>query len=830
MSLVNHRLPKNVIPINYKLYMEPNLTEFTFNGFVQIYINIKEATDRIILNSKKLFINTVIFDNMNVLFEEDNDKEIIIIKIDKNYGLHNISIYFSGILNDQMEGFYRSKYKVNNEIKYMATTQFEPTNARHAFPCFDEPNFKATFDITINGPSDKTILSNTSVKRIEETKYGRKNVIFNTTPIMSTYLVAFIIADLEYLEKNTFNNIAVRVYATPNNKSKLDFALDIAVNALELFIRWFEINYPLPKCDLVAIPDFSAGAMENWGLITFRENQMLCDEQTNLNEKQDIVNTICHEIAHQWFGNLVTMEWWTFLWLNESMATYFAWMMTDILFPEWHIWNQFIGEEYNLALELDSLETSHPIEVPIEKASDIPQIFDAISYSKGSCLIRFLVNYIGIDDFRRGMQKYLNDNKYGNTVSDDLWNVFGNNVRKLMESWTKQTGYPLISVNNESHLILSQTRFYKYGPIKESDQDRSIWIIPVEIRLEDSNILLLLDKETKIYNLGKNEDILLNPKRIGFYRTKYVTLPKMVNLLFEEKINLIDDGFNLSLSGYQDFSKPFEIINRLNLYTETNYYVWNSIITNLNLIYRYLRYHENVRKQYRNQTMLPIIKPLESIIKKLSWNDKKGESINDYKLRELAIEELAFIKNKMIINEALNRFRNNNWLSRKSVILPIVGKHGIIDDYKKLLYIYETNTNPQIIDSLLLAFGSVQNPELIKLSLDLVLSDKIREQDLWHYIRYLSYNEKTSDLIWDLVTSNWDKFIKKYPPGSSSITYFVKAIAAGFITENQLKKYQAFFKANPIEGANMAVNQTIEKIFNRILIIKRIISDPFFKK
>lgn len=830
MSLINYRLPKTVIPINYILHLQPNLEKFTFNGTVTITLQINSSTNTIILNSKKLTIESIFFEKESVKFDNNNDDEIIIITTNtiKDPGLYDLTINFSGILNDQMEGFYRSKYKINNVTKYMATTQFESTDARQAFPCFDEPNFKATFDISITGPIDATILSNTEIKQ-QINNNNTKTIVFYTTPKMSTYLVAFIIGDLEYVEGKTKDNIIIRSYATPENKSKLKFSLDVAINALEYYTKWFEIDYPLSKLYLVAIPDFSAGAMENWGLITFREQAMLYDERMNLSEKQDIVYTICHEIAHQWFGNLVTMDWWTYLWLNESMATYFGWMVTDILFPEWQVWNKFMEYEYVTALELDSLETSHPIEVPVKKSSDIQQIFDAISYSKGSCLIRFLVNYIGMDEFRYGMQRYLNKNMYGNTTSDDLWEAFGSNIKILMRDWTQQTGYPVICASCTSKsLTISQSRFYKYGP--DRMKDSNVWTIPIELQLSKSeNISIVLDKLTNTYQLNSIiENLLINPRRMGFLRVQYTFSPNIQNLSIEDRIHILNDSFALSLSGYQPFDNIFKMIDKLSLDIERNYNIWNSIVPYLNMIYVYLQNYKNIQENYKNKIMKQICKPFVSLLNDLGYDEKKNEPWNDYELRELVIGELILEKNSDVINELIRRFRDNDWLGQKSLILPTVARYGNNDDYSKLLDIYQSNNNSSLVDALLSAFGSILNPELIGKSMELVLSDKIKDQDLWIYIRYLSNNEYTCNLIWDLVTSKWNYFMKKYPPGSSSITYFVKVIASGFITKEQLEKYKRFFEKNMVEGIDMAVKQTIERIENKILIVNRILSDPIF--
>lgn len=831
------RLRRNVIPHHYTLQIEPDLIKCTFNGFGYIRIDIIEPTDNIIINSKDLTIRNIQLDDTLCTWTENKDDEVIIINMKniRQVGSYNLFFCFTGILNDQMNGFYRSKYQMNKEVKYMATTQFESTDARKAFPCFDEPSFKATFDIRIIAPTDKVVLSNTSIIR-EEIEGDKKLVIFETTPLMSTYLVAFIISDLEYIEKITFNKIHIRAYATPGNINKLGYVLDIAVKALEWYIRWFDIGYPLNKLDLVGIPDFSSGAMENWGLITFRESEMFCDDNTELDDRQRIAYVVCHEIAHQWFGNLVTMEWWTYLWLNETMATYFGWMVIDNLFPEWEIWKKFIDDEYLPALGLDSLESSHPIEVPVKKASEVQEIFDAISYSKGSCIIKFLVNYIGIDEFRKGIHEYLVKNMYNNTTSLDLWDAFSNeryDISNLMQCWTKQAGYPVICVNSMNNkLILSQRRFYKSGMNKKEDDN--IWIIPIEIQIMDklNNIntrTILLNKSLNSYKFDDDiEYIMINTKWNGFYHVMYTNnIPNLKGLGNEDRIQLINDGFNLALAGYQDFSIVFQMINNIDLNNERDYHLWGIITSHLGSIYKYINDNE-IKKRYMNKFIIPICKPLELLYHQLGWDDNDNESINDKKLRDLIITQLIFQKNTDVIKEAFRRFYSNRWISKKSIILPTIAKHCLYDDYEKLLTLYDTNNDVQIKDTLIYALGQVRNPDLIKLSIDIVLSNKIKDQDLLHYINYLSHNKHTRGLIWDLITSNWAKFINKYPIGTHNIGTLTKVMAYGFNTEEELVKYKEFFKKRP-EGAIMSINQTIERITNRILIIKRILADPLFK-
>ncbi|AYV80670.1 MAG: puromycin sensitive aminopeptidase [Harvfovirus sp.] len=597
---MSHRLTKSVFPKNYNLHIRVNLDNFTFEGTCEIKFHAVSPVDRIFLHSKNLSIGNVFLNGASpCTVEIDVVRETVCVHTGSLSGDAVLTFLYEGVLNANMEGFYRSSYKgATGDLRYMGVTQFEATDARQAFPCFDEPNFKASFDLKITCPADKTVVANTPVIAIDFKK-GIKIVTFDTTPVMSTYLLAFVVSDLEYLERKLDDGKYLRAYCTPGKKEKLNFAIDVAARALKWYIDWFQIDYPLAKLDLLAVPDFSAGAMENWGLITFRESLIFCDENTDIAEKQDIVNTICHELAHQWFGNLVTMEWWTYLWLNESMATYFGWWVTDVLFPEYKTWDKFIDHEYATALELDSLESSHPIEVHVEKSSDIQQIFDAISYSKGSCLVRFLVNYLGEKKFRSGMQKYLEKNKYSNTVSADLWKAFGDDVGELMKCWTTTTGYPVVSVtNNGTSLVLSQERYYKSGKRAGS----CLWNIPIEIVVDGKfSVAVKLDEKTKTFDISST-DILINPGRGGFFRVKYDKIPTALGST-ANKNQLISDCASLCLAGYLGFQKLFDVLRIFDLSRERNYSIWNNVITTLGVIYNHLHEHVAVQERFHKTIM-----------------------------------------------------------------------------------------------------------------------------------------------------------------------------------------------------------------------------------
>jgi len=350
-------------------------------------------------------------------------------------GLYTISMAFKGKITQPMNGMYPCFFTHDGKEKKLIATQFESHHAREVFPCIDEPEAKATFDLKLHTPPGETVLSNTPIKS-QNTQNGLQVTDFETTPRMSTYLLAFAFGELKYKEAKTKNGIVVRTYATPDNIQHTDFALEVAVKCLEFFDDYFAIPYPLAKCDLVALPDFSAGAMENWGCITFREHSLFVDPaNTSLGTKQYVAMVVAHELAHQWFGNLVTMKWWTDLWLNEGFASWIEFLAVDTFFPDWHMWTQFIVDEQQQALKLDALEHTHPVQVPVNHPDEIRTIFDVISYSKGASVIHMLHEYLGAEIFRDGLRYYLKKHEYSNTDTVDLWDaleaVSGKSVKKL---------------------------------------------------------------------------------------------------------------------------------------------------------------------------------------------------------------------------------------------------------------------------------------------------------------------------------------------------------------------------------------------------------------
>eukprot|EP00899_Mesostigma_viride_P023012 jgi/Mesvir1/3896/Mv19842-RA.1 len=517
------RLPLDVVPSAYRLTLTPSLTESVFHGAVEIDVTLASATDHIILNAAKLAITSAsvifplpagtqgggtsrgkvlpatdiwVFDKTETLYLRFSRHDPAVLPP----GALILHITFKGELNDNMKGFYRSVQSGNGEPQPVAVTQFEPTDARMCFPCWDEPAFKATFDVTVVAPTDALALSNMPVSEVQTHEAGVHSVRFQQSPPMSTYLLAVVVGKFDSIEATTETGTLVRVFTEPGKTHQGAFALDCAVRALPFFEKYFGCTYPLPKLDMVAISDFGAGAMENFGLVTFRSDALLVDpSESSAATKQGVAITVTHELAHQWFGNLVTMQWWTHLWLNEGFASWVSYLATDALYPDWRVWATFVADESMPAMGLDALEGSHAVEVEVTHAHEVNEIFDLISYCKGASIIRMLHAFLGDEAFRAAMREYMRRFVLRNATTADLWAVFtevsGADVSAMMATWTGQQGYPLVSVDlvssatggssqgsndiKTAHLMFTQRRFLSSG-----EPGGGHWIIPITLQVQ----------------------------------------------------------------------------------------------------------------------------------------------------------------------------------------------------------------------------------------------------------------------------------------------------------------------------------------------------------
>lgn len=594
-------LPANVIPRHYHLTLEPDLDKLTYDGTVVIDLDVADDSKSISLHTIDLKLHSAKVSSGGQTVSSSpkitTDEKTQVTTFDFDNAVSKgakaqLEIKFSGELNDKMAGFYRATYKnPDGSPGVLATTQMEPTDARRAFPCFDEPSLKAEFTVTLVADKKYTCLSNMDVADETELDSGKKAVRFNKTPLMSTYLLAFVVGELNMIESNAFR-VPVRVYAPPGLDIEHGrFSLDLAAKTLAFYEDVFGIAFPLPKMDQIAIPDFSAGAMENWGLITYRVVDLLYDEKVSgAATKERIAEVVQHELAHQWFGNLVTMDWWDGLWLNEGFATWVSWYSCNKFFPEWNVWQTYVTDNLQRALGLDSLRSSHPIEVPVKKADEINQIFDAISYSKGSCVLRMLSTYLGEDVFLEGVRRYLKKHAYGNTVTDDLWaslsEASGKPVDSVMTTWTKNVGFPVVTVTEKEGgktVSLKQNRFLRTGDLKP-EEDEVLYPIFLGMRTREgiNHDLTLEAREKDVAVAG--DFFKLNANHTGIFRTAYSPerLAKLGEaakaglLSVEDRAGMIADAGALAASGHQRTSGVLSLLKGLD--SETEFVVWNEII------------------------------------------------------------------------------------------------------------------------------------------------------------------------------------------------------------------------------------------------------------
>lgn len=626
-------LPANVVPKHYDLTLEPDFSKLTFDGTVVIDLDVAEDSKAISLHTLELEIHSakVSADGKVVryapsarrlplgfltatnAFHSDSpkvsyDEKTQVSKFDFSDVISKgskaqLEIKFTGQLNDKMAGFYRSTYKKEDGTEgLLATSQMEPTDARRSFPCFDEPALKATFTVTLVADKNLTCLSNMDVASESEVQSAisgsaKKSVKFNKSPQMSTYLVAFIVGELNYIETNAFR-VPVRVYAPPGQDIEHGrFSLELAARTLAFYEKVFGIEFPLPKMDQVAIPDFAQGAMENWGLVTYRVVDLLLDEKSSgAATKERVAEVVQHELAHQWFGNLVTMDWWEGLWLNEGFATWASWYSCNEFYPEWKVWQTFVTDTLQGALSLDSLRSSHPIEVPVKRADEINQIFDAISYSKGSCVLRMISTYLGEETFLEGVRRYLKKHAYGNTQTGDLWaslaDASGKKVEEVMAAWTKEVGFPVVTVSESGPdtVHVKQNRFLRTGDVKP-EEDQVLYPVLLALRTKEGvDKSLVLDKREADFKVSSTDFFKVNADHTSPYRTSYAPerLEKLGKaakeglLPVEDRAGMIADAGALAQSGYQKTSGVLSLLKGFD--SETEFVVWNEIVARLTAV------------------------------------------------------------------------------------------------------------------------------------------------------------------------------------------------------------------------------------------------------
>lgn len=812
----------DVSPVHYDLAFEPDLKRFTFEGSERVEIDCARPVRTIVMDCAELDVRscrvTAGGSEVACTHRTDGRKEELRIRLARAVrGRAEVSLEFSGTLNDRLLGFYRSRYRHRGRTRYMATTQFEAADARRAFPCWDEPAAKATFAITITADAGLGAISNMPARSKRRVR-GRTVHTFERTPPMPTYLVYLGVGEFEYLSGRA-GRTRIRVVTTPGNRPKGRFALDMARRLLPAYESYFGTRYPLPKLDLIAVPDFAAGAMENWGAITFREAILLYDPRTSSTRtKQFIAEVISHEIAHQWFGNLVTMEWWNDLWLNESFATLMATKFVDMLHPEWDMQSQFVEDAMNAAMDLDALRGTHPVDVPVRSPSEIREIFDAISYDKGGCVLRMLEDHVGEAAFRRGLRRYLAEFKYANARGEDLWRAVGRASKKpvssMVKKWLTQPGFPLVEASRDGAVLrLAQGRYLLGG-----GRARGTWPIPLLAGHGRGAVRRSFSAPTARIRVPAGPGgPVINPGRKGFYRVRYdqsmmLDLKMMVDQKGMPAIDrwaVQNDLFSLCISckepvrNYLDFADAY--------LDEDDYMVLRNVAHNLNSLYlrtRGLRIGE-VRGHAAAH--------MHAILGRLGWEPRASDSHTDALLRPLAVSALGVMGDGGVASGARGRYlrflRSPRSLHPDMVeaVCSVASWNGGPSTHSQLRRLYRGAGSSEEEARFLGAMCAAGDARLLAKSLDFALSGAVRSQNMQLPIMRAAANPVGRRVLWPWLRRNWDALDAKVGHGNPLFNRIVASISSA-ADDSMAGEIRRFFARNPVPGTERTQAQMLERI------------------
>jgi puromycin-sensitive aminopeptidase len=828
------QLLEKIVPERYQLHFDVDMEAFTFKGQETVEFELKQPSRELVFHAKGLEIASTMLDEGTKAAETSMSEEgsTVTFQFDDEVaeGKHTLALEYSGEIQDSLHGFYRSRYERDGQEKWIATTQFEAIHSREAFVVIDEPSAKAVFEISLTVPDQLTALANTNVVSEEPAdpagQSGRKKVNFAPTPKMSTYLVAFVIGEFEYVESSTPEGVTVRVYATPGQKGQLGFALETAVRSLSFYNEYFGIPYPLPKLDMIGLPDFGAGAMENWGLVTYRESALLLDPaKTSLVNKQWVAEVVAHELAHQWFGNLVTMAWWDDLWLNEGFATWVASLAKNHLFPDWHIWTQFIEENFARAQDMDSLANTHPIQVPVDDPRALDEIFDAISYAKGASVINMLHHYLGADDFKQGLHEYLSTHQYGNAVTHDLWSALGRAggkpVDEVMSAWTSHAGFPLLRFEDGQ---VAQQRFYasprEAEKAKGAEAER--WPVPFSALLANGKETAQLLVEEAAADLPeavtRSPWFKPNPGQTAFYRTLYTepmieALTKHLKdgaLVATDRFGVVSDVFATVEAGLLDSNVGLQLTAALR--EETDYVVWGAVTGGFMSIVGMTE--DDALRERLEAFGKWLVQPN---LKRLGWEKLEGEPAFDTLMRPIVLQQAVRFGDEDVTHEARKRFKH--YLEggplnpdMRSVVLYAAGRYGDKDDYDAMLERYRAEENVQTKLSLLAGLGRFRKKNLIEHYLAFGLSDDVRAQDIYLVIAHSFHNREARVMAWAWLKENWDVLVKRYGAGGHMIERFPVYAASAFATHEMAEAIREFFAAHPHPSITRPVAQAVEAV------------------
>ena len=819
------RLLDTFTPNHYNLTLDlTRAEEKEFYGTV--IISGDSTSESISLHSKGLTIQSATIDNQPADVSFGEFDELKLSQPNLENGKHTIRIDFSGTITDAMHGLYPCYFTHDGVKKQLFATQFESHHAREVFPCVDEPAAKAEYDLTLVTRTGITVLGNMPVKS-EEENGDSLTTTFEKTPRMSSYLLAFVIGELHKKSARTKSGVEVNVWATPaQNENTLDFALDIATRSIDFYDEYFGVKYPLPKSDHVALPDFSSGAMENWGLITYRESCLLADpELTPESSRRFIATVIAHELSHQWFGNLVTMQWWNDLWLNESFANMMEYVAIDALQPDWHMWEDFATNEVTAALRRDSLDGVQSVQADVNHPDEISTLFDpAIVYAKGGRLLVMVRKLIGEEAFRAGLKSYFEKFAYKNTVGNDLWqeleSASGQPIVNLMNAWISQPGLPVVSVSS-SHdaAILSQERFF----IGEHQPSDALWPIPLFAN-QPLDVKILNQKETTVFI---EKPLQLNCGLSAHFVTKYdestreYLLKNITELPTLDKICILQDATILARAGFENSASLLPLA--LSLKTETNEKVFGMAAGALTELRKFVDDNDAARDSLKRISG----EFARATFEELGWDEKDGESDDDRERRTTALSLMMYSEDKDVLNEAKTRFDNNKLEDlpteiRALIISANVRHFETPEMIENLFAAYKNTPSNDLQNDIAIGLTSTKNPETAeKILAHIKDSNVIRPQDASRWFVYLIRTRESRQIAWNWLKENW-AWVEDTFGEDKSYDDFIRYAATALLTPNELDDFRQFFEPMMnIPALTRTIKLGITEISARVELIER---------
>jgi puromycin-sensitive aminopeptidase len=828
-----HRLPRSVEPTRYDITLKPDLEARTFEGEERVAVVLHEPTAEIALNAADLTIaeaTLVAADGTaregEVTIDEEQERAVVELQEEAPAGAHTLRLVFSGVLNDQLCGFYHSQFADDEgATRSVAATQFEATDARRAFPCWDEPDRKATFAVTLVVDEDLTAVSNSPVVEVTPDQAGKKRVRFAETMRMSTYLVAIVVGPLEQSEPVDVDGVPVRVVCVPGKGHLAKFAMEVATHSLRFFSRYFGIAYPAEKLDLIALPDFAMGAMENLGAVTFRETLLLIDpERATQVELERVADVVAHELAHMWFGDLVTMTWWNGIWLNEAFATFMELLCVDDLKPEWRRWVTF-GLSRGSAMVIDGLPSTRPVEFPVSRPEEAEAMFDVLTYQKGAAVLRMLERYVGAEPFREGIADYIAKHSYANTDTSDLWDAIesatGEPARSVMDSWIFHSGYPVVSVRVDGGTIQLQQRRFTYtrgeGGTGDADHGR-LWHVPVLLRASvrgeiDRHRLVMDEASASVQLEGDPEWVVANDGGWGFYRVRYEAglLERLTadvdHLDAQERFNLISDTWASALAGIAPLSDFVALVPLFG--NETHPSLWTAMLSPLDLLERMLAAED---RQGLQRFVRDLVHPA---FDRLGWAPEEVEGETTRTLRGTLLRALGVLGADAAVHEEAREVHRRYLEEDEPVdpdvaaaVLAIVAATGGEEEYEAFLERYRNPATPQEEVRYLYALADFRAEQLLRRTFELALSE-VRTQNGPFLVSLLLSNRSRGELAWELVKQHWDELLSRYPDALhdrmlEGVTTLTRPEVAADV--------RSFLSDHPLPVKTKAVEQILERL------------------